>query len=158
MTYAFSATTTTHPKKHETKIEISVGEQFCWYRINIDIVRKQIKIRTSSLNVSRQNKDIINRHKQRSLNWREQSQLKTLHPIHITSLCSIHRMTFTMDTNLILREVRNESSYSAVSILRVPIIRSSISSEPMCCSEGCFCAGYRIQFKCVSARSRVSQA
>jgi hypothetical protein len=49
--------------------------------------------------------------------------------------------------------------YCAVSILRVPIVRVSVSSEPMGCNQDRFYGRYANQMACVTCvRARVFQA
>jgi len=38
---SFWTITTIRPKKHKTKMQLSIGAQFSWYRLSADIVRKR---------------------------------------------------------------------------------------------------------------------
>ena len=53
VSYSFWTVTTTRPKKHKTKMQLSVGAQFSRYRLSADIVRKHrvdINIKSSTRN------------------------------------------------------------------------------------------------------------
>jgi len=55
-------------------------------------------------------------------------------PFRIITICSYYYLKFI-----------------SISILWVPIVRGSVSSKPMRCSQGHICVGYRIQVKLLSA-------
>lgn len=64
----------------------------------------------------------------------------------------------SLSCTFVIHWLKTMKTVHTVTILHVPIVRVSISSEPMCYSHGCCHVRYTNQLKCVSLCAHIFQA